>query len=354
MISVDSMEAYDSKKIISYEESVKLISELKKEGKKAGLCHGGFDLTHPGHVKHFEMAKKLCDVLFVSVTSDRFVSERKGSGRPIYTDKLRAYMIAGIEFVDYVVVTDFKLGVDAINGLKPSFYIKGPDFINKKTPGIESERAAIRAVGGEIKYTTEPPMSTTKIIDYIKNEVDKKRMLLVIDRDGTIIKNDNFLGKNTDWEKEIVFNDDVVNFISTLQTKHQPTKIVVTNQTGVARRFFTCETVEKINIHIDKELARRGVKIDAWEYCPFADKEYAQKNPQHKIDPTYVQEKTKRKPSTDMVTDALKKMGKEIKDFEEIIVIGDRLEDKELADNLKARFIDVNNKKCEELLKNFS
>ena len=69
---------------------------------------------HPGHVKHFECAKDLCDILFVSVTSDKFVMSRKGSGRPIYTDKLRAYIISGVEFIDYVVISDFKRGIEVI------------------------------------------------------------------------------------------------------------------------------------------------------------------------------------------------------------------------------------------------
>lgn len=144
------------------------IHGLKKQGKTVGLCHGGFDLLHPGHVKHFESAKKLCDVLIVSVTSDRFVEGRKGAGRPIYPDKLRAYMIANLRMVDYVVITDFKLGVDVINALKPSLYIKGPDFTAKQTPGITAEREAIISVGGKMVYTNDPKLSTTAIIEYTR------------------------------------------------------------------------------------------------------------------------------------------------------------------------------------------
>jgi len=354
MIPVESIEAYKSNKILSYDESIRSIAKLKKEGKKVGLCHGGFDLTHPGHVKHFEMAKKLCDILFVSVTSDKFVSERKGSGRPIYTDRLRAYMIASVEFVDYVVVTDFKLGIDVITGLKPTFYIKGPDFVNKKTPGIEAEREVIRSVGGEMRYTTEPPMSTTKIIEYIKKEVDNKNLLLIIDRDGTILKNDDFLGKNKDWKKEIQFNEDVVSFVSYIQTKYSTTKLVISNQAGVARRYFDCKRVEEINGYINNELSKRGIKIDGWQYCPDVDSKYASQHPELNLDPKHIRDRTKRKPGTDMVSDGLKAIKKELNDFTDIIVIGDRHEDKELADNLKAKFIDVTGKNYEKLRRGLS
>ena len=37
-------------------------AELKKEGKTIVHCHGVFDLLHPGHLKHFEAAKKFGDV----------------------------------------------------------------------------------------------------------------------------------------------------------------------------------------------------------------------------------------------------------------------------------------------------
>lgn len=160
---------YTSPKIISLSRAAKKISILRRAGKHVGLCHGGFDLLHPGHVKHFESAKKLCDVLVVSVTSDRFVVARKGEGRPIFPDKLRAYMIANLSVVDWVVITDFKLGVDVISLLKPSLYIKGPDFIGKQTPGITAEREAIAAVSGTMGYTKDPKLSTTDIIDYIKH-----------------------------------------------------------------------------------------------------------------------------------------------------------------------------------------
>ena len=108
-------DVYASNKILDTNEAKRKISEIKSKNKTVGLCHGGFDLLHSGHIKHFESAKKICDYLFVSVTSDRFVSLLKGKVRPIFPDKLRAYSIASIQFVDYVLIADFKLGVEVIN-----------------------------------------------------------------------------------------------------------------------------------------------------------------------------------------------------------------------------------------------
>jgi rfaE bifunctional protein nucleotidyltransferase chain/domain len=355
MLEIDSLEQYSSENMLGFNEAISLIVQLKLSGKEVGLCHGGFDLLHPGHVKHFESAKKLCDVLIVSVTADKFVTSRKGSGRPIYSDKLRAYVVANIGFVDYVVISDFKKGVDVIEILKPSFYIKGSDFVNKMTPGITAEREAIKKVGGEMKYTTEPPMSTTKIIDYIKKEIDNTELLIVVDRDGTIIKNEGFLGKEDNWKEELKYNGGVISFLSHLQTKYKTTKIVVTNQAGVARGLYGCERVEEINSCINNELSGKGIKIDSWQYCPDVDAVYAElKKKEIDFDFSFVKEKTKRKPSVDMVLDALKELGKKLEDFSAIVVIGDRHEDGGLAENLKAKYLDVNEKSYEELVKGFS
>jgi len=351
MFKINLINSYNSDKILTFNKAIILIKKLKSQDKTVGLCHGGFDLLHPGHIKHFESAKKLCDILIVSITSDKFVKFRKGSERPIFPSRLRAYMTASIRFVDYVVISNFKSGVKVIKRLKPSFYIKGPDFIKKITPGITAEREAIKSVGGEIKYTDDLKLSTTEIIEYIKKEIKTKNILICIDRDGTIIKNNNFFGRNKNWTNEIKFNEGALSFLSYLQTKYKTTKIVITNQAGVARGFFNCKIVEKINNYINKVLLSKGIKIDGWQYCPFVDSQYASKHPEFNLNSKYIKEKTKRKPNPDMVFDELKKLNKDLDDFDKIIVIGDRQEDEELANKLKAKFIKVVNKNYNELIK---
>ena len=60
---------------------------LSDQGKSIALCHGVFDLLHPGHFRHFAKAKEFADVLVVSITSDEFVN--KGPGRPIFDQNQR-------------------------------------------------------------------------------------------------------------------------------------------------------------------------------------------------------------------------------------------------------------------------
>ena len=67
----------------------------KFKKKKIGLCHGVFDILHYGHIEHFTEAKKNCDILIVSLTSDEFV--RKGPNQPYNSDLKRAAIIQSLE-----------------------------------------------------------------------------------------------------------------------------------------------------------------------------------------------------------------------------------------------------------------
>jgi cytidyltransferase-like protein len=69
-------------KIKTIDEIAPIAASLRRDGKTIVQCHGVFDLLHPGHVRHLKSAKKLGDVLVVSITADEFVN--KGPGRPAF------------------------------------------------------------------------------------------------------------------------------------------------------------------------------------------------------------------------------------------------------------------------------
>ena len=91
------------KKIKSVSELIDLIAEQTK--KTRVLCHGVFDLLHIGHIKYFEEAKSMGDILVVTLTPDKFVN--KGSGRPVFNQTLRAEALASLECVDYVAINEW-------------------------------------------------------------------------------------------------------------------------------------------------------------------------------------------------------------------------------------------------------
>lgn len=144
-----------------------IVSRLKSsgKGKKIIQCHGCFDLIHPGHIRHLASAKKRGDVLAVTVTSDRYV--HKGPGRPVFNDQLRAEALASLVSVDYVAINDAPNAVPAINLIRPDIYIKGSEFEKTKdmTGGIDVERAAVEAIGGQVEFTDDLTFSSTKLIN---------------------------------------------------------------------------------------------------------------------------------------------------------------------------------------------
>lgn len=142
------------------------IAALKAQGKTVVQSHGVFDLLHLGHIRHFEEARRMGDVLVVTLTPDEHVN--KGPHRPAFSHDLRAEAIAALAAVDYVAVNAWPLAVEAIKLLKPSIYVKGPDYKNAEkdiTGGIVPEAEAVRSVGGEIRFTDDVTYSSSNLLN---------------------------------------------------------------------------------------------------------------------------------------------------------------------------------------------
>lgn len=353
MIEINDLKSYTPEKIKTEEEIAERVKELKRENKKIGLCIGGYDLLHPGHMRHLKSAKDMCDVLIVGVTANNPNAQRKkGFGRPVYSENLRAFSLSQLASVDYVFISNYKMAVEPIMNIKPDFYIKGPDYKDKKTPGITIEREAISSIGGKILYTADETLSTTNIIKYIKDKL-KLGILLIVDRDGTIIGDVGFLGKNENWKKEIKFIEPTIDLIKFVQNSGECKITVISNQAGVARGYFDCSRVDEINNYLHNNLIEMGINIDWWNYCPDVEKNYARYKKGIKFNPEFVKKKTKRKPGIDMVIEVLRKNNLSISSFDKIIVLGDTNDDEQLAQNLGAAYIDVNNKDFNTLKNEF-
>ena len=138
-----------------------LSKELKARGKKIIFTNGCFDILHAGHVRYLETAKSYGDVLILGLNSDRSVTALKGEGRPINTQLDRAYILAALEAVDYVVVFDDDTPYDLIKAIKPHILVKGGDYEGKQVVGqdIADELKLVQFVDGK---------STTKTIEKIQ------------------------------------------------------------------------------------------------------------------------------------------------------------------------------------------
>jgi len=119
-----TIETRDSQsKISTLDELAVQVRAEKEGGAKIVHCHGVFDLLHIGHIRHFDEAKKMGDILVVTLTPAHLVN--KGPGRPVFTESLRAEAIAALNCVDHVAINKWSTAVETINLLAPDFYVKG-------------------------------------------------------------------------------------------------------------------------------------------------------------------------------------------------------------------------------------
>lgn len=155
-----------SLKIRDLDDLACTLRTLRASGKRIVHSHGVFDLLHLGHIRHFEQAKRMGDVLVVTLTPDEHVN--KGPHRPAFPQEVRAEAVAALGVVDYVAVNRWPLAVEAILLLKPDVYVKGSDYevaANDITGGITDETEAARRVGGQVRFTNDVVYSSSHLLN---------------------------------------------------------------------------------------------------------------------------------------------------------------------------------------------
>lgn len=141
----------------------KILSSPKDLPQNANIVftNGCFDILHKGHVSYLQKAKELGDILVVGLNSDRSVKALKGEERPINSQEDRAYLLASLECVDFVIIFDELTPYELIKEISPSVLVKGADYEGKEVVGSEfaKEVRLLEFVEGK---------STTNIIKKIK------------------------------------------------------------------------------------------------------------------------------------------------------------------------------------------
>ena len=151
-----------SSHIKSFGEIEILAKKLHDKGKKIIFTNGCFDILHAGHVKYLEEAKSYGDILILGLNADSSVRKLKGPTRPINNQDDRAYILASLESVDYVVIFEEETPYELIKLIQPHVLVKGGDYEGKDVVGqdIAQELRLVQFVNGK---------STSKIIQRIQN-----------------------------------------------------------------------------------------------------------------------------------------------------------------------------------------
>ena len=137
-------------KVISVEEIVSIIGPITRE-KKVAMCHGVFDVVHPGHIRHLAYAKSKADVLIVSITCDRWIT--KGPYRPHVPENLRAYSLSALNIVDYIVIDKNPNPIENLSSIKPNFFAKGFEYSNNLPRETLEEMDVVVGFGGEMLFS---------------------------------------------------------------------------------------------------------------------------------------------------------------------------------------------------------
>lgn len=169
---------------------VKTVGELSQligarpRDRRVVMCHGVFDLVHPGHIRHLLYAKSKADVLVVSITSDAHVT--KAYHRPFVPQSLRALNLAALEMVDYVIIDDQPTPLRTLAQLQPDFYAKGYEYANGGLhPRTREEIEVIESYGGEILFTPgDIVYSSSAIIESGPPDLAVEKLLLLMDAEG--------------------------------------------------------------------------------------------------------------------------------------------------------------------------
>lgn len=141
------------------------LNALRAAGRRIVFTNGCYDILHPGHVDLLARARALGDVLVMGLNSDNSVRRlNKGVGRPFNPFEARAFVLAHLESVDFVIGFDDDTPLELIRALRPHVLVKGGDWNLDTIVG----RSDVEESGGKVcALPLLPGWSTTALAQRI-------------------------------------------------------------------------------------------------------------------------------------------------------------------------------------------
>jgi rfaE bifunctional protein nucleotidyltransferase chain/domain len=222
------------------------------------FTNGVFDILHRGHVSYLHAARALGASLVVAVNTDASARRLgKGPERPLNNEADRSLVLAALESVSLVTGFDESTPVPLLAELRPQIYVKGGDYDIDKL----EETRQVRSWGGEafaIEFVDG--YSTTSLVRRMRAPL---RRAAFIDRDGVINIDHGYLHR---WE-DCRWVPGAVEGLRRLQAAGY-LLIVVTNQSGIARGYYTEVQYQAFTERMVRALADEGVVIARVYHCP--------------------------------------------------------------------------------------
>ena len=182
----------ESKQLVSHKvksaEEIRAAIGARPRKKKVIMCHGTFDVVHPGHVRHLLYAKTKADILVASLTSDAHIM--KANLRPYVPEDLRAFNLAALEMVDYVVIDRDPTPLKNLGIIQPDFFAKGYEYtaggVNPKT---QEEIALLESYGGEMIFTPgDIVYSSSALLELAPPNIAVEKLMMLMQAEGVNFK----------------------------------------------------------------------------------------------------------------------------------------------------------------------
>ena len=124
-------------KVYPLPELLEQLTADRQAGQRIVFTNGCFDILHRGHATYLQTARALGDKLVVGVNADDSVRRLKGEARPVNAQDDRAYLLASLAAVDYVVIFNEDTPHELLQQLRPDVLVKGGDYQLEEVIGRE-------------------------------------------------------------------------------------------------------------------------------------------------------------------------------------------------------------------------
>ena len=169
-------------KIVSRDELAQQVG-ARPRTETVVMCHGTFDLVHPGHLRHLAFAKSRGDCLVVSLTADAHVT--KANMRPYVPEELRALNLAALELVDFVVIDVEPEPLELISRVEPDVFVKGFEYSEAQPPQTIREQKAVEAYGGCMSFSPgDFVLSSSAVIEKDPPNIGLEKLLTLMQVEG--------------------------------------------------------------------------------------------------------------------------------------------------------------------------
>jgi rfaE bifunctional protein nucleotidyltransferase chain/domain len=116
-------------------------------GDRIVFTNGCFDILHRGHVELLAQCRDFGDHVVLGLNSDASTRRLKGPTRPANDQLSRAIVLAGLSFVDAVIIFEEDTPLDIISQIHPDVLVKGGDYIATEIVGADY----MKRHGGEVR-----------------------------------------------------------------------------------------------------------------------------------------------------------------------------------------------------------